>query len=143
MIFFCNLLKFEDMENVNLYEIRRKLKHGDLAIIANRCNCTVRAVSEVLNKGRDCNGRYEEIVGAALDLLKGEAEDKKNIVAKAKEVGMTTSNFNRSVYHPKQKSKSYQARRRGINPLFYVAGAIAVGALLFTQVGAKLFGKTQ
>lgn len=127
------------MENVNLHEIRSKLKHGDIAIIASRCNnVTTRQVAEVLNKGRDCNGRYDEIVGAALDLLKGEAEDKKVIIAKAKEAGFSTSTFSRSMYRPKHKSKNYRGNQKGIRPVVYVIGGVGLLLLLF---GKKLLGQ--
>lgn len=127
------------MENVNLREIRSKLKHGDIAIIAKRCNCNTRQVAEVLNKGRECDGRYEEIVEAALDLLKGEAEQKKNILAKAKEAGFSTTNFSRSAYRPKRRNKFIPGKRKGGSPVIYIVGAgVALLAVLF---GKKLLAK--
>jgi hypothetical protein len=127
------------MENVNVGEIRARLQHGDFAILAKKCNTTPRVVSEVLNKGRDAAGRYDQIVEAALDLLKGEAEGKRLIVEKAKEAGLSTSTFNRNAYKHKSKSKSYQGEKKNnvVDKVVWF-GALLLGcSLLWANLSNK------
>jgi len=133
------------MESVNIGEIRARLKHGDLAIIAKKCNLHVRQVSEVLNKGRDAAGNYDSVVACALDLLKGEAEQKASIVAKAKEAGFSTTSFSRNAYRNKRKSAKGKNKPGGVWKVvkspFVIIGAVVVAFLMFG--GAKLFSKKQ
>lgn len=133
-------MKIMENVNVNVREIRRRLKHGDLKIIAKRCGTDPRMVAEVLNKGRDSAGRYDEIVSCALDLLKGESEAKKSIVAKAKEQGFATDYFARSDYR-KRKRVGIQRKPGGVWKVVkspFVLVAVIVVAAWFL-VGKKLF----
>lgn len=127
------------METVNVHEIRARLKHGDIAIIANKCHVQPRQVAEVLNKGREAAGIYDEVVSCALDLLKSESEQKKGIVTKAKEAGFSTDSFKRSDYRKKRKIIKLKEKPGGV---WKVIGWSAAGVIAFLFLGgAKLFAK--
>lgn len=127
------------METVNVREIRGRLKHGDVALIAEKCRLHPRQVAEVLNKGRDAAGHYDEVVSCALDLLKSEAEQKKDIVSKAKEAGFSTTSFNRSDYRKKKKTAKRSEKPGGV---WKIMGWAVPGLILFLVLGgSKLFAK--
>jgi hypothetical protein len=117
------------MKDVNIREIRNRLEHGDLAKIHAVTGISVRAIGEALNKGRRAGGNRDAVLGAAMDILASKGIGRELLISKAENLKLTTADTIPIPYRSRKKGKGfqgrYQGRSRGINPLFYVAGAIA------------------
>ena len=126
------------MENdVNLREIRRRLPHGSLAVIAKELNINPKKVYEVINSGRSSAGCRDAVLSMAIDIIDGKKKGSENLIAKAEKSGLATDG---TFTMPYQKKKKPPQKRGKLN--IKLIGLIGIGAVLLIY-GKKILAKIQ